>query len=679
MSHITAHPLRLARTICIGLLSGFLTLGCGGGGGSGPGGAPQPTVSAGNDRGVIEGTSVTLNASASGGSGDLTLQWEQTAGPAVASVEGGDGSLTLTAPAFTPGALSDNELSFRVRATDSRGGSATDAVTVSITPRLASLTAEAGFAYSTPLTLDDDFDYLELTIGPGTRFEVTLRTLDGAASASLAAFTAADFVTETLGDTRIERGGNPVITVAEDAPRTLYFRVGGAPGTRYTLTGIRTSELTEAGFPIDAPSPGQVALAVVPEPGGRAIGVANIDADDELEIVFTAGAALLAVNHDGSTVPGWPIDSGGDAPLITLANMDSDPEAEIAVAHAGGDCASPRSLLNGDGSAVSGWPISGCPATAPPTATEIGGSAALFFADAAGFTRSGTALGNWTIEQPGFGQPAIADIDGDDALDLAFSQDTDLNDLSAFDASGTALPGYPIQEAARGDPEARRLGLLGLPDFDLDGAHELIRIRRIARSRGDTLLVELYDSNAARLWRFETDSATTGAIVPAFGDLNGDGNPELVLQTDTELYAIERSMALLDGFPVALVADGEAPGTGASAPLIADVTGDGKTNIVVALPGALKIVDASGTVATTLPFQDNSIMPAVADIDLDGRNEIVAAITPLHAAPGEPVATLWVFDLGGADHGAVQWGQLGGDGRHQYRFPFADDDSGAPL
>jgi hypothetical protein len=68
---------------------------------------------------------------------------------------------------------------------------------------------------------------------------------------------------------------------------------------------------------------------------------------------------------------------------------------------------------------------------------------------------------------------------------------------------------------------------------------------------------------------------------------------------------------------------------------------------------------------------DNHVMAAVADIDLDGRNEIVMAEADSlwHGHNYEDVGSIWVYDLGGTSHGAIQWGQLGGSSRHQFSFP----------
>ena len=61
-------------------------------------------------------------------------------------------------------------------------------------------------------------------------------------------------------------------------------------------------------------------------------------------------------------------------------------------------------------------------------------------------------------------------------------------------------------------------------------------------------------------------------------------------------------------------------------------------------------------------------VPVIADVDLDGRNEIIVGGAAWDGIGGLMDA-LWVFDLGGGPHGRIEWGQLGGDARHRNVYP----------
>jgi hypothetical protein len=61
-------------------------------------------------------------------------------------------------------------------------------------------------------------------------------------------------------------------------------------------------------------------------------------------------------------------------------------------------------------------------------------------------------------------------------------------------------------------------------------------------------------------------------------------------------------------------------------------------------------------------------VPAIADIDLDGRNEIIVTGNYWSGVNGF-FDKLWVYDLGGSNHGAVEWGQFGGGPEHRGVYP----------
>lgn len=86
-----------------------------------------PTVSAGPDQNVSEGTVVTLSGSASDSDGTIaSYAWAQVSGPAVTLNNAN--TATATTPALAPGAYV-----FRLTATDNEGASNSDEVTITVT------------------------------------------------------------------------------------------------------------------------------------------------------------------------------------------------------------------------------------------------------------------------------------------------------------------------------------------------------------------------------------------------------------------------------------------------------------------------------------------------------------------------------------------------------------------
>src|SRR5690606_15055530 len=104
-----------------------------------------------------------------------------------------------------------------------------------------------------------------------------------------------------------------------------------------------------------------------------------------------------------------------------------------------------------------------------------------------------------------------------------------------------------------------------------------------------------------------------------------------------------------------------------SAPIVGDVTGDHAPEVIVAAQrggdcarGDLWVYDRDGQLLPEFPKFLNigsTGVPAISDIDLDGRNEIVVT-SNVRCYPYTATAPkVWAFDLGGPASGAVQWGQ----------------------
>jgi hypothetical protein len=92
------------------------------------GGNQEPTVNAGADQNVTGGSLVTLTASATDPDGDpLSFQWTQASGPAVTLLGANTDTARFTAPNVSIA------LTFQVTVDDGNGGTASDAVIVSVT------------------------------------------------------------------------------------------------------------------------------------------------------------------------------------------------------------------------------------------------------------------------------------------------------------------------------------------------------------------------------------------------------------------------------------------------------------------------------------------------------------------------------------------------------------------
>jgi hypothetical protein len=160
---------------------------------------------------------------------------------------------------------------------------------------------------------------------------------------------------------------------------------------------------------------------------GASPSLADIDADGQLDIVIGArDGTIHCLRHDGSYLPGWPIDAGYSIhSSAAIANLDADPELEFAI----GMNDSQVRVYNHDATLLPGWPQA--------TSYSV------------------------------FSSPSIGDLDGDGALEIVVGENT--GKVYAWETNGTTLPGFPLT-----DPTYTIYSSPLLADLDLDGHLELL-------------------------------------------------------------------------------------------------------------------------------------------------------------------------------------------------------------
>ncbi|MDP2808130.1 MAG: FG-GAP-like repeat-containing protein, partial [bacterium] len=290
------------------------------------------------------------------------------------------------------------------------------------------------------------------------------------------------------------------------------------------------------------------------------------------------------------------------------------------------------------GTILSGWPV------------EIGGSIdqsspALADLDGDGFLEIVMGSGGWyTVpgdgqvhvlrhdgsEQPGWPQAvcgdafagaAIADINGDGNCEIVAA--TTGGYIYAWDAGGALLLGWPVYA---GGPawSAPALG-------NLDGDPQL-EIAVTANSAGALkLLVLNHDGTGLPGWPIIVQSsAGYGLASPVLADMDGDGKNEIVLGAETystnlatKGYCFKTDGSQLAGWPV-----GFACGTRiVCSPAIADLDGDGKLDAAfIASNGVLRAYSDQGVNRMLWEVQTGSngrTNPIAADIDSDGIIEVL--------------------------------------------------------
>lgn len=209
-----------------------------------------------------------------------------------------------------------------------------------------------------------------------------------------------------------------------------FFAVTERTGT-YRLFAFAADGSTQAGYPIDLYTPG----AGYPMFGPPL--VADLDGDGTLEIVFGQNISgvsyAVAVKHDGTLLPGYPLQIATQSQLFYLGLGDvlgnQEPELIAFDNHLGFDYRV-HVLHLGSGTVLPGWPV---------------------------------ALPNWPK-----GFPTVVDVNNDGTQDIALV--TDGGQLIAFDGTGAVIAGYP-KSMVSGSISGVAAG-----DIDGDGTYELVAV-----------------------------------------------------------------------------------------------------------------------------------------------------------------------------------------------------------
>ncbi len=354
--------------------------------------------------------------------------------------------------------------------------------------------------------------------------------------------------------------------------------------------------------------------------------VGDVSGDGVPDVVVQAytgtdwrGSSILAAisGVDGSTL--FTIDAGVAAEGTALANFDDDPALEVVyntrppgVRIVDGDGVTELGVRSFGGTADLGA-ISIADMNADGTPDVVTGCRALNGIDIADPALDFFNLGNCGTLYAGFSSSTVADIDGDDALEVVTGD-------VAIDTDGTILWGSVAGETAH--------GLVAIGDLDDDGAPEIVKVV------DGSLIVKDAESGEVRFGPWPIPGGGVGGA-PTVADFDGDGQPEIsvagrgrytVFDPDCE---VPRELGVCDGDSVVRwsspTQDLSSSSTGSS---VFDFQGDGVAEVVYNDECFLHIFDGrTGAELLTDPIGNSSRTlreyPLVVDVDADGNSEIV--------------------------------------------------------
>ncbi|MEO0070030.1 MAG: VCBS repeat-containing protein, partial [candidate division WOR-3 bacterium] len=331
--------------------------------------------------------------------------------------------------------------------------------------------------------------------------------------------------------------------------------------------------------------------------GQYAAAVADIDRDGNYEVAIctrgmSSGGAVYVYKEDGTLKSGWPFTglvNGNFSDSPTLADVDGDDTLEIIVGERDWPGGHLHVLRHNGTQQPGAWPCSldHVPALGAAVGDiNLDGQKEIVYASYNSlyvFKPNGTILPGWPVTNPQGGafsyqSPALADVDGDDTLEIIIALHREGQGTYVFRHDGTILSGWPYSFS--------RWTYCPPTVADLYQDNDLKIICGLSGIVGGAAAVLYgFDDDGSVLNGFPiiqpNGDAAEGNITVA--DIDGDGDMEIIftsnlMSSDTlgYLFAVHHDGSPVSGWP--LRPYGWTYLNGAT---VADVDGDDTLDIVV--------------------------------------------------------------------------------------------------
>jgi len=379
----------------------------------------------------------------------------------------------------------------------------------------------------------------------------------------------------------------------------------------------------------------------------------DLDGDGFPEIVVaTREGAVYAWRHDGEpVVPDQPV-----ARRVTVSG-DSIAYAPARLTEAGGFVTVPPVILelpegNGD--------VLAAAAGDRVVAWRVENRRAVRVLDYAGDAGEVTALaaigGRLCI---GYASGGIHILDSSWALRLGIVCP---EAIACFAGLGPEGPGFAYAVTEKGtfvriDDVARGIFQIRNNEGPALGADETVRHLFVA-SDGVVLT-----TSTGRIHLPDRQTVPSAGQALALADVNGDGRSDVLYPSDGRIHAVDMTAVTTAHFPF----PPHARDITVSSPAAADVTGDGETEILVTTSaGNLEIYKPDGKQIEGAPFSvggASAVSPTIADLDRDGDLDCITVSE-------DGIVQVW--DFPGRHNGAsLPWGSYLRDPQHTARNPEA--------
>jgi subtilisin family serine protease len=423
---------------------------------------------------------------------------------------------------------------------------------------------------------------------------------------------------ETADDIRVQNqdvsqygtGRLNVLRALTDPPTSFARKLGaslnGPPVVMATLSGrprLAVTSLDRKVLLLDAVSADTIASAAITATNAKQIAAADMGGGFGVCLfVGLQNGRVAGFDSRLGTLPGWPVLGPGPTQRMdggpALGDLDGDGVLEVVCGSSDGQVWA----WHVNGALVDGFPVSS---------------------------------GAQTLAGP----VALADLDGQPGVEIVAANRAGTMDV--FRGDGSELAGWPVAVNGTSAPIVLRLGHESAPTVVL----------------GAGTTVKGY--SAAGVERFSLPWSGT-ASDPAAGDLTGDGVDEIVVpfSSPNSIAVLDSSGALLlnHGWPKALAAAPAGP------VLVGALMPWPRIGVYVYAGGTQVALGDSAQVLNQFPKPGAAgLTPVLADVDGDGRTELIAGTGA--------DSVLYIYDCGADTWPTLFFPTLGGGGPERQPWP----------
>ncbi|WP_372368909.1 FG-GAP repeat domain-containing protein [Candidatus Uabimicrobium sp. HlEnr_7] len=237
----------------------------------------------------------------------------------------------------------------------------------------------------------------------------------------------------------------------------------------------------------------------------------------------------------------------------------------------------------------------------------------------------------------------VCNMDEDSSLEIIYNVG---NGIYVWNSDGSEVSGWPH---IFDDPIEIAHAAPALGDIDGDGEDEIVVATIYGKLGSQNSNIYAFEKDGTVIDNFPIDNRGLSMRTPVLGDVDNDGALDIIvnkrLRSVGEIWVYKGNGSVCSGWPQAM---GSVP---ASSATCGDIDGDGKNEVVVESYRSLYVWKGTGKLLPNFPFRlragiTNSYSSAVlADLDNDGKKEIIFGT---HETVGEHAGYVYVVRSNGS-------------------------------